>query len=258
MLVDSHCHLNYPDFQEDLAQVVARAQSNGVETLLTINTKLTEALQLQDIAEQYRPIFCSVGVHPHEAQDYDSEKLFEQIVSLAQHPKVIGIGETGLDYYYEHSPRALQVASFEAHLRASIHLKLPVIIHTRQADEDTLACLKKYPNAKGVFHCFSGSQELARQALEKGYYISFSGILTFKKAEDLREIAKWVPLNRILVETDAPYLAPIPHRGQRNEPAFTRYVAELLAELKGISFEEVAHVTTTNFFYLFDKAVRTL
>lgn len=257
MLVDSHCHLNFPEFENDLPDVIKRAHNLGVQTMLTINTRLAEALDLQKIADTYESIFCTVGVHPHDAAEYAGPNLKQQIIELAQHRKVVGIGETGLDYFYNNSPKNSQIDSFKNHLDASIQLNLPIIIHTRDADEDTIMCLKEFPFAKGVFHCFSGSQDLARQALDLGYYISFSGILTFKKVEDLREIAKFVPLDRILVETDAPFLAPIPHRGKRNEPAFTLHTAELLAELKEIPFPEIAEATTNNFFNLFTKAYRT-
>lgn len=254
MLVDSHCHLNFPEFAKDLPEVIQRAHNIGIGTMLTINTRLDEALDLQKITDTYDNIFCTVGVHPHEAAEYAHPDLGQKIIGLAQHPKVVGIGETGLDYFYNNSPKESQIVSFEQHLEVSVHLDLPVIIHTREADEDTIMCLEKFPLAKGVFHCFSGSQDLARQALDLGFYISFSGILTFKKAEDLREIARFVPLDRILVETDAPFLAPIPQRGKRNEPAFTVHTAEILAELKATPFPQVATATTNNFFHLFRKA----
>jgi TatD DNase family protein len=187
---------------------------------------------------------------------YNGGTLLGQIKALAQHPKVVGIGETGLDYYYNHSPRDSQISSFKDHIEASIELGLPLIIHTRDADEDTIKCLTNYGQGKacGVFHCFSGNAELAQQALNLGFYISFSGILTFKNAESLRQIAQEVPLNRILVETDAPFLAPIPFRGKRNEPAFTRYTAELLANLKNLSYSAIETATTNNFFTLFSNA----
>jgi len=260
VLIDSHCHLNFPEFSSDLDAVVTRASENGVGMMLTINTKLAEAKALQQIADHYPQVFCSVGVHPHEAKDYakgyESDTLFNHIKALAQHSKVVGIGETGLDYFYDHSPHNDQIASFSDHIRASIDLNLPLIIHTRDADEDTILCIKKVGQgkAKGVFHCFSGSADLAQQALALGFYISFSGILTFKNAESLRQIAQEAPLNRILVETDAPFLTPVPHRGERNEPAFTRYTAELLANLKGLSYSEIEKITTNNFFTLFNKA----
>jgi TatD DNase family protein len=254
MLVDSHCHLNFPEFKDDLPETIKRAWDQGIKVILTVNTKLSEAKDLQKIADTYSQVFCSVGVHPHDASDYAKPGLKERIMLLAKHKKVVAIGETGLDYYYNKSPKDLQIDSFEQHLSASIDLDLPVIIHTREADEDTIKCLKNFPKAKGVFHCFSGSENLARQALDHDYYISFSGILTFKKAEELKEIAKFVPLDRILVETDSPFLAPIPYRGKRNEPAYTTHTAEVLAELRGISLPEVSEATTKNFFKLFSKA----
>lgn len=254
MLVDSHCHLNFPEFKDDLPETIKRAWDQGIKTILTVNTKLSEAQDLQKIADTYPQVFCSVGVHPHDAAEYAKIGLKSQIMALAVHKKVVAIGETGLDYYYNKSPKDMQIDSFEQHLDASIELNLPVIIHTREADEDTIKCLKNFPKAKGVFHCFSGSENLARQALDLDYYISFSGILTFKKAEELKEIAKFVPLERILVETDSPFLAPNPYRGKRNEPAYTTHTAEVLAELKGISFFEVSEATTNNFFKLFSKA----
>jgi TatD DNase family protein len=257
-LVDSHCHLNYPDFAEDQDEVIERAQEKGIATLLTVNTRLSESEDLQDLADAYTFIYCSVGIHPHEADEHlksqTAVELYETIVRHTQHPKVVAIGETGLDYYYAHSPRGAQIESFQTHLRICQETRLPCIIHTRQADTDTIACIKKFPKATGVFHCFSGSAELARQALDLGFYLSFSGIITFKNAEELREVVRFVPLDRILVETDAPFLAPMPYRGGRNEPAFTRYTAEKVAEIKGISLEDVAHQTTENFFKLFWRA----
>lgn len=260
MLVDSHCHLNFPEFTSDLDAVLARAQENGVGIVLTVNTKLEQAKDLQDIADQYPQVFCSVGVHPHDAANYvdgyEGDTLYNQIKMFAKHPKVVAIGETGLDYYYNNSPRQNQISSFQDHIRASVDLNLPLIIHTRDADDDTIACLKGATERtpKGVFHCFSGNADLAKKALELGFYISFSGILTFKNAESLRQIAQEVPLDRILVETDAPFLAPIPHRGKRNEPAFTRYTAELLANLKNLSYSAIETATTNNFFTLFSNA----
>lgn len=258
ILVDSHCHLNFPDFKDDLPDIIDRAHQAGVEYCLTVNTRLAEAEDLQKIASQYPTVFCSVGVHPHEAADYQQQDLIHRIQALAQHPKVIGIGETGLDYYYDHSPHQEQINCFESHINAAKELDLPLIIHTRNADDDTIACLSKAGSegARGVFHCFSGTKELAKKGLDLGFYISLSGILTFKKADSLREVAKFVPLDRLLVETDSPYLAPIPHRGKRNEPAFTAYVAEVLSETKSIPLEEIKVQTTKNFFTLFNKAKR--
>ena len=254
MLVDSHCHLNFPEFKHDLNQVIDNAHNQGIRYMLTVNTRLSESLDIQQIADSYPNIFCSVGVHPHDSKDYNDPTLIEQLKSHANHPKVVAIGETGLDYYYNNSDQTAQIDCFSMHLNTGVELDLPVIIHTRDADADTLSCLDAHPNAKGVFHCFSGSTDFAKQGLDRGLYISFSGIITFKKAEELREVVKFVPLDRILVETDSPFLAPLPHRGKRNEPAFTHFVAKLVAELKGISIEEVAEITTKNFFKLFSKA----
>ena len=254
MLVDSHCHLNYPEFQEDMDDVVENAKNQGIDYMLTVNTRLSESLAIQAIANKYSNVFCSTGVHPHDSKDYHNQNLLDQLTFHAKHPKVVALGETGIDYYYNNSEKNVQIDCFDMHLDAGINLDLPVIIHTRDADTDTISCLDKYPGTKGVFHCFSGSIEFAKSGLDRGLYISFSGIITFKKAEELRKTVKYVPLDRILVETDSPFLSPIPHRGRRNEPAFTKYVAELVAQIKGVAFEEVAEVTTNNFFKLFDKA----
>ncbi len=254
MLVDSHCHLNFPEFKQDLDLVIKNANDQGIKYMLTVNTRLSESLDIQRIAEANSNVFCSVGVHPHDSKDYNDSSLIEKLKNHAKHPKVVALGETGLDYYYNNSDEKAQIDCFNMHLNTGIELGLPVIIHTRDADVDTISCLDAHSNAKGVFHCFSGSTEFAKQGLDRGLYISFSGIITFKKAEELREAVKFVPLDRILVETDSPFLAPIPHRGRRNEPAFTLFVAKLVAELKDISLEEVAEATTKNFFTLFDKA----
>lgn len=254
MLVDSHCHLNFPEFEKDLDLVIKNAHKQGISHMLTVNTRLAESIDIQRIAETHHNIFCSVGVHPHDSKDYNDPMLIEQLKSHAAHPKVVALGETGLDYYYNNSDEKAQIDCFTMHLHAGTELSLPIIIHTRNADTDTLSCLDQYPNAKGVFHCFSGSSEFAKQGLDRGLYISFSGIITFKNASELREVVKFVPLDRILVETDSPFLAPIPHRGQRNEPAFTHFVAKMVAELKNLSLEEVAEATTNNFFNLFNKA----
>ncbi len=255
MLVDSHCHLNFPEFTKDLDAVIKNAHEHGISHMLTVNTRLSESLDIQRIAEAHHNIFCSVGVHPHDSKDYNDSKLIEQLKSHATHPKVVALGETGLDYYYNNSDEKAQIDCFSMHLNTGVELNLPVIIHTRDADSDTLSCLDQHPNTKGVFHCFSGSLDFAKQGLDRGLYISFSGIITFKNASELREVVKFVPLDRILVETDSPFLAPIPHRGKRNEPAFTQFVAKMVAELKEISLEEVAQATTKNFFNLFNKAI---
>lgn len=254
MIVDSHCHLNFPDFKNDLETVLENAYKRGVKFFLTIATKLSEIKEIQELSERYPMIVSSVGVHPHEAENYYNEVLYKRLLDFANHPKVVGIGETGLDYYYDNSPRLQQIESFKCHIKASNETSLPLIIHTRSADDDTLTILDQYPNAKGVFHCFSGGIDFAKAALERGFYLSFSGIITFKNAELLREVVKITPLEKILLETDAPFLAPIPHRGKRNEPAFTYLVAEKIAEIKELPLELIKTVTTNNFFTLFSKA----
>lgn len=258
MLVDSHCHLDFPDFAPELDQVIVRARSAGVATMLTIGTKLSAFDRVRAIAENYNDIWCSVGIHPHEA---GVEPISESsaLIAHAAHPRVIGIGEAGLDYYYEHSPKGDQVRNFRAHIEASRTTGLPLIVHARDADEDLCQILTD-ESARGAFpgliHCFSSGNALARTALGLGMMISISGIVTFKKAESLRAIVAEVPLDRLLVETDAPYLAPVPKRGKRCEPAFVAHTAAEVARVKQISAEQLAEVTTENFFRLFTKARR--
>lgn len=256
MLVDSHCHLDFPDFQEDFDAVLTRAEEAGIKTMMTICTHVTKFDQVHDIAKAHDHIYCTVGIHPHNA-DSEPEVSVDDLVGWASNPKVIGLGETGLDYFYEHSPREIQQRQFRTHIEAARALDLPVIIHTRDAEEDTLAMIEeemaKAP-FKGLIHCFSASKEFAARMVDLGLYISISGIVTFKKADDLREAIKDVPLDRLLVETDAPYLAPIPKRGKRNEPAYTAFTAEKVAEVKGVDVETLAKATTDNFFTLFSKA----
>ncbi len=258
MLVDSHCHLEFPDLASEIDAVMVRAETAGVGVCVSISTKLQTFARVRDMAARFDSVWCSVGVHPHEAA---AEPLSDAapLLERASDPKVVGIGETGLDYFYEHSPRAEQAANFCAHITAARQTGLPLIVHTRDAEADTIAILRE-EMAKGAFtgvlHCFTGSKMLAEVALELGFYISVSGIVTFKRAEALRAVLKDVPLNRLLVETDAPYLAPIPHRGKRNEPAFVAHTAAALAELKGVRTDELARATTDNFFRLFTKATR--
>lgn len=255
-LVDSHCHLDFPELSSDAAGVVARARNAGVGHMLTIGTKITKFPDVLAMAERFDNVSCSVGIHPHEAA-VEPEMDVEKLTALAAHPKVVAFGETGLDFYYDHSPRQEQERSFRAHIAASRANALPVIVHTRDADVETGAILTEEMGQgpfTGVIHCFSSGPELARIALNLGFYISFSGIVTFKKADALREVVKDVPLERILVETDSPYLAPMPHRGKTNEPAFVTHTADMVANLKGITREELAARTTENFFRLFAKA----
>lgn len=258
MLVDSHCHLDFPDFGPELDSVVNRARAAGVGTMLTIGTRLKAFDGVRAIAEHYDDIWCSVGVHPHEAAE---EPLNEAsaLVERASHARVIGIGEAGLDYYYEHSPRDDQVRNFRAHIDASRQTGLPLIVHARDADDDLCDILQeetKRGRFPGLIHCFSSTAKLAKTALDIGFYISISGIVTFKKADELRAIVANVPLARLLVETDAPYLAPMPHRGKRNEPAFVRNTADAVARLKSVDTATLAETTTANFFRLFAKAQR--
>jgi TatD DNase family protein len=258
MLVDSHCHLDFDDFGPELPEVIARARRAGVGTMLTICTKVTEFPEVRGLAEANADIWASVGIHPHEAATQPATDT-AALVEMARHPKVVGIGETGLDFHYDHSPRDRQEAAFRAHAAAARATGLPLIVHTREADERTAAVLAEEAaegGLTGVIHCFSSGRQLAEKALDLGFYISLSGIVTFRKAEELRAIAADVPVDRLLVETDAPYLAPIPHRGKRNEPAFVVHTAAVVAELKGIAPEELARRTTENFFRLFSKARR--
>ncbi|NVK17963.1 MAG: TatD family hydrolase [Methylocystaceae bacterium] len=260
MLVDSHCHLDFPDFKEDFDAVLTRAEDAGVKTMMTICTYVTKFDQVHDIAKAHDNIYCTIGIHPHNAENEPEISVEDLTGPAASSDKVIGFGETGLDYFYDHSPRDIQQKQFHTHIEAARVLDLPVIIHTREAEEDTLAIIEeemaKAP-FKGLIHCFSASKAFADRVVELGLYISISGIVTFKKADDLRAAIADVPLDRFLVETDAPYLAPIPKRGKRNEPAYTAHTAAKLAEIKGVSQEELAEQTTDNFFTLFSKAKRT-
>ena len=258
MLVDSHCHLDFPDFQEDLDGVVNRARDVGVGHFLTICTHITKFEQVRAVAERYEDMHCTVGIHPHEAGSEPEIDVKRLTGIAADDPKVVAFGETGLDFFYDHSPREAQERQFRTHLAASREAGLPVVIHTRDADADMARILEDEMEQgafTGVIHCFSSGRELAEKAIELGLYVSFSGIVTFKKADELRETAKMLPLDRILVETDSPYLAPVPNRGKRNEPAFVAQTAACVAALHGLSPEELAEKTTENFFRLFHKAM---
>jgi TatD DNase family protein len=258
MLIDHHCHLDFPDFADELDAVVARAKAAGVGLMVTISTRIRRFEQILAIAERYDNVYCSVGTHPHYAHE-ELDVAVDEIVQLSEHPKVVAIGEAGLDYYYDNSPRAAQEQGFRTHITAARATQLPLVIHARDADEDTAAILEE-EHAKGAFpavlHCYTGGMELARRGLALGLYVSFSGIVTFKRSDALREVAASVPLDRILVETDAPYLAPGKFRGKRNEPAYVAITAAEVARVKGVSADELARATTENFFRLYRKTPR--
>ena len=257
ILVDSHCHLDYYNEEDgELDAVVARARAAGVATMVTIGTRISEFDRVRQIAERYDDVYCTVGIHPHEAAS-EPEIDVARLVGLTRHPKVIGVGETGLDFYYDHSPRERQAEVFRTHIAAAREAGLPLIVHSRNADVETAELLKAGAAdgaLRGLIHCFSTTRQLSEKATEIGFLISLSGILTFKNAVELREIAQEIPAEHLLVETDAPYLAPVPHRGKRNEPAFVAYTANHLAELRGMAAADLAAVTTANFFRLFAKA----
>lgn len=257
MLVDSHCHLDFPEFEPQRDEVVARAREAGVGHMVTISTRVRKfPSSVLPIAERYPEVTCSVGTHPHYASEERNIPL-PDIVAFTRHPRVVAIGEAGLDYFYDKSAREDQQTVFRKHIAAARQTGLPLVIHTRDAEEDTAAILAE-EMAKGPFkallHCYTSNRSLAEAALELGLYISFSGILTFPKSGELRELAATVPLDRLLVETDSPYLAPPPYRGKTNEPSFVRFTARVLAEAKGVSEAELAAATTDNFFRLFAKA----
>jgi TatD DNase family protein len=258
MLVDSHCHLDFPDFAGELDAVVARARTAGIGRIVTISTRIKQHANLIGIAERFPDVFCSVGTHPHHAHE-ELDIGADDIVARTRHPKVVAIGEAGLDYHYDFSPRDAQERGFRAHIAAARETQLPLVIHTREADDDTAKILEE-ETGKGPFpavlHCYTGGHTLAQRAIALGLHISFTGILTFKKSDELRAIAAGLPHDRVLVETDAPYLAPGKFRGKRNEPAYVTETAKVLAEVQGVSADEVARQTTENFFKLFSKVPR--
>jgi TatD DNase family protein len=258
MLVDSHCHLDFPDFADEVDAIVARARAADIGRMVTISTRVARHAGLLAIAERFADVYCSVGTHPHHA-DEEPDITAADLIARAQHPKVVAIGEAGLDYHYDNSPRDAQERGFRIHIEAARKSGLPLVIHSRDADADMARILEE-ETGQGAFpavlHCFTGGPELARRAMALGLFISFTGILTFKNSAALRAIAAELPAGRILVETDAPYLAPSPFRGKRNEPAHVVEVAKVLAEARGVSFDEIARQTTDNFFALFRKAPR--
>lgn len=258
MLIDTHCHLDFPDFAEELDQVVARAHAAGVKQMVTISTRVRKLPQLLAICERFPSVFCSVGTHPNNA-DEELDVTADELVRLAENPKIVAIGEAGLDYFYDTQKPEDQKAGLAVHIEAARRTGLPLVIHSRSADEDMAAILTE-ETGKGAFpfilHCFSSGAELARVGLALGGYVSFSGILTFPKSEEIREIAATVPMDRLLVETDAPYLAPKKWRGKRNEPSYVVNTAEFLAEAKGVSYAEMAAASTENAYRIFSRLPR--
>jgi TatD DNase family protein len=255
VLIDSHCHLDFPDLAADRAGVLERAKANGIAGMVTISTRVRRFDEIRTIAETNANVWCSVGTHPHHAHE-EPEIETADLVRLSEHPRCVAIGEAGLDYHYE-GDYAAQATGFRRHIAAARETGLPLVIHARSADDDIAAILEE-ESGQGAFpfvlHCFSSGIELARRGLALGGYVSFSGILTFKNAAEIQQVADKAPADRILVETDAPYLAPVPHRGRSNEPAFVRHTAEKLAEIRGVNLEAIAEMTTANFFRLFSKA----
>src|SRR6201996_7402482 len=255
MLIDSHCHLDFPDFADDLDGIVARAETAGIARIVTISTRVRRIDALLRITEKYPSVYCSVGTHPHQADEEDGIPA-EELVALTNHPKVVALGEAGLDYFYEHGSREAQERGFRTHISAARATGLPLVIHTREADEDCGRILEEEMSKgsfRAVLHCYTGGRELAMKAIAMGLSISFTGILTFKKSDALRELAAELPADRIMVETDAPYLAPGKFRGKRNEPSYVVETASVLAETRGVSLEEISQQTTENFFRLFSK-----
>ena len=258
MLVDHHCHLDFPQLAQEREALLERAREAGVGVIVTISTRIRQLPELITIAEAHPNVYCSVGTHPHNAHE-ELDIPLEEIVRLSAHPKVVAIGEAGLDYYYKHSTPEAQAEGFRRHIEAARRTGLPLEIHTRDADSDTMAILED-EHAKGAFpailHCYTGGPKLAKRAVELGLYVSFTGVVTFKKSEALRDIVRDVPLDRLLVETDAPFLAPEPYRGKTNEPSYVVLTAETLAKVKDVSPAELASATTDNFFRLFRKVKR--
>jgi TatD DNase family protein len=254
-VVDSHCHLDYDGLAERLPAVLRNAEGAGVGLMVSIGTRVRRFPNLLQIAEENTSVFCTVGTHPHHAHE-EPDVTSDELAGLARHPRVVGIGETGLDYHYDFSPRAAQERGFRTHIEAARAADLPLVIHAREADEDVARVMQEEAPCKYLLHCFTGSPGLAARGLELGGYISFSGILTYKSAENLKAVAKEVPLGRLLVETDAPYLAPVPHRGKSNEPAYVVDTLKTLAAIKGKTADEMARITSDNFFRLFSKVRR--
>lgn len=259
VLVDSHCHLDFPDFAEERDAIVRRARDEGIVRMVTISTRVRKFDQVSAIADAYDDVFCSVGTHPHNAGE-ELDITADELVRLAEGEKVVAIGEAGLDYFYDKAPRDAQAEGLRRHIDAARRTGLPLVIHARNADDDMAAILAEETEGKGAFpfllHCFSSGRALAETGIALGGYVSFSGILTFNKSQDIRDIAKDLPADRLLVETDAPYLAPPPHRGKRNEPSYVKNTAQVLADVRGVTLDEIGATTTENFYRLFSRVPR--
>lgn len=263
--VDSHCHLNFDVFEKDRIEVLTRAHAVGVQAIVLISTNLNHAPELQSFIQNlaeiqntqqksFPKLYYSIGMHPTDCTQESENDIEKYLIENSIYPEMVGFGETGLDYYHENFNKKIQQTVFQAHLKAACGTNHPVIVHSRSAETDTVDILKNFPQVQGVIHCFTGSKEMARACLDLGFYISFSGIVTFKNATALQDIANFVPVDRLLIETDAPYLAPVPHRGERNEPSFLKHTLDYIAYLKELTPEVLAYQTTRNFFNLFNKA----
>ena len=256
-IVDSHCHLDFKDFQDDLDLVIKKAYDSNVKHMLSISVNLEDFKNVYKVANSYDNIYCTTGIHPNNVpENKNNELLFEKLSLNLKKKKVIGVGETGLDFYRNEENRINQIEYFNTHLEVSGLFNYPTIVHTRNAEKDTINCIEKAVkkhSTKGLIHCFTSTMELAKKVLDEGFYISFSGIITFKKVDDLIDVVKYVPLDRILVETDAPFLAPMPFRGKRNEPSFVTHTLKKIAEIKKKKIEDMAQITTNNFFNLFSN-----
>ena len=258
-IVDSHCHLDFDDYSNDLTDVINNAKLNDVEYLLSISVNLEKFKDIYNITQKYKNVWCTTGIHPNNVpkniSDYKFNSIIKQLKENTNKPKVVGIGETGLDYFRDSDNKLNQIKFFEGHLEISNLTNKPVIVHTRSAELDTISTLKdflKKKDVRGLIHCFTSTKEMAEAALDIGFYISISGVITFKNAKDLVDIVKYIPLDRLLVETDSPYLSPVPYRGKRNEPSNTKFTLEKVAEIKNTSVEDMAKITTSNFFTLFN------
>ena len=258
-IVDSHCHLDFKDFQDDLDLVIKKAYDSNVKHMLSISVNLEDFNNVYKVANSYDNIYCTTGIHPNNVpENKNNELLFEKLSLNLKKKKVIGVGETGLDFYRNEENRINQIEYFNTHLEVSGLFNYPTIVHTRNAEKDTINCIEKAVkkhSTKGLIHCFTSTMELAKKVLDEGFFISFSGIITFKKVDDLIDVVKYVPLDRILVETDAPFLAPMPFRGKRNEPSFVTHTLKKIAEIKNKKVEDMAQITTNNFFNLFSNLI---